>query len=359
MTGVKKVLMVGGGVGGMCSAICLARGGIDVDVVEINREWNTLGAGLTLNGATLRAFDRVGVLSRIVAEGATMPVDPGASSSAIGPDVGGILRPVLHRILADATAAAGIAVRTGVTFETIDQEERSVAVTFTDGGRGRYDLVVGADGLSSKMRQLIFPDAIKPQFTGQGCWRAVFARPPGYRGGVFGAYRTAGLKPVSQDQMYLFLLQAVPDNRWMPPEKWLELLGGLLAGYTEERLVEAARGLGPSSLINYRPLEKLMLPPPWHKGRVLLIGDAAHSTTPHMAYGAGLAVEDAVVLSEVLRLDCSLSEALDIFVERRFERCKAVVDGSVAIGQFQLSPGPLSQLIDIMEGVAAAIRRPL
>jgi 2-polyprenyl-6-methoxyphenol hydroxylase-like FAD-dependent oxidoreductase len=92
---------------------------------------------------------------------------------------------------------------------------------------------------------------------------------------------------------------------------------------------------------------------------VLLIGDAAHSTTPHMAYGAGLAVEDAVVLSEVLRLDCSLSEALDIFVERRFERCKAVVDGSVAIGQFQLSPGPLSQLIDIMEGVAAAIRRPL
>lgn len=359
MRTVGKVLVVGGGVGGMCAAICLARNGIEVDLVEIKHDWNMLGAGLTFNGATLQSFDRVGVLDRIITEGVTQPSDPGAASAFIGPLSGGILRPVLHRILEDAIDAVGVNARTGVTFSVLDPSSAAVDVTFTDGRSGRYDLVVGADGLSSALRQMIFPAAPKPAFTGQGCWRAVFKRPPGYVGQVFGPLRTAGLRPVSEDEMYLFLLQAVPDNRRMPPEQWVELLSELMGEYSDEPLVAARRTLGPSSLINYRPLEKLLLPPPWHRGRVVLIGDAVHATTPHMAYGAGLAVEDTVVLGELLSEGRPIDDTLNRFAERRFERCRTVVDGSAAIGQFQLNPGPPEHLFATMQSIAEAIRQPI
>jgi 2-polyprenyl-6-methoxyphenol hydroxylase-like FAD-dependent oxidoreductase len=356
---VGKVLVVGGGVGGMCAAICLARYGVDVELAEINQDWNMLGAGLTFNGATLRSFERVGVLDGIMAEGCTLPSDPNAASSFIGAMSGGILRPVLHRLLEEAIVAAGVKTSTGVTWASIEQSSDAVDVVFIDGRRGRYDLVIGADGLSSTTRQKIFPDAPKPKFTGQGCWRAVFKRPAGYDGQVFGTLRTAGLRPVSADEMYLFLLQAVPDNRRMPPERWLELLSELMGQYTEEALVAARRTLGPSSLINYRPLETLMLPPPWHVGRVVLIGDAVHATTPHMAYGAGLAVEDAIVLADELQEKRPVGETLDRFVARRFERSRIVVEGSVAIGQFQLNQASQEQFTRIMQGVAEVIRQPI
>jgi 2-polyprenyl-6-methoxyphenol hydroxylase-like FAD-dependent oxidoreductase len=104
MRHVERVLVVRGG--GMCVAICLARQGIAVDLVEVRRDRNMRGAGLTLNGASPAAFCRVGV--RIAAEGALRKPHPGSVS--IGPQSGGILRPVLHRILAEAMEARGVAV---------------------------------------------------------------------------------------------------------------------------------------------------------------------------------------------------------------------------------------------------------
>ena len=104
----------------------------------------------------------------------------------------------------------------------------------------------------------------------------------------------AGITPVSQDEMYLFLLQHVPDNPRMPEERWPELLAEQLRGFGGA-LGAVRDGLGASSRINYRPLEVLLLPPPWHRGRAMLIGDAAHATTPHLASGAALALEDALV----------------------------------------------------------------
>jgi len=100
--------------------------------------------------------------------------------------------------------------------------------------------------------------------------------------------------------MYLYLLQHVPNNRWMPPEQWPALLAAELSEFGG-LIGEVREGLGPSSRINYRPLESLLLKSPWYRGRVLLIGDAAHATTPHVGYGAGLAVEDGIVLTELLQ----------------------------------------------------------
>lgn len=180
MTPVKKVLIVGGGVGGMSLAICLARQQRAVELIDLDPDWRAVGAGLSLNNASLRAFDRVGVLGEIRKHGdihaglklhdiAGRPVPiPAPAGGGLAGESGGILRPVLHKILADATRASGIAVELGVTVATLTQDAEGVDVILSNGHSGRYDLVIGGDGLRSTIRDLIFPDAPKPHFTGQG-----------------------------------------------------------------------------------------------------------------------------------------------------------------------------------------------
>ena len=100
-----------------------------------------------------------------------------------------------------------------------------------------------------------------------------------------------------------------------------------------------------SNLMRQTPIaaiETILLPPPWHRGRILLIGDAAHTTTPHHAQGAAMAVEDAVVLSELLAKDTELDGLLDQFMERRWTRCKLVVEASIQVGDWELRPTPTS-----------------
>jgi 2-polyprenyl-6-methoxyphenol hydroxylase-like FAD-dependent oxidoreductase len=216
-----------------------------------------------------------------------------------------------------------------------------VSATLTDASECAADLVVGADGIHSSVRALLFPDAPVPALTGQGCWRAVLPRPREIEGAqVFVGAVKAGIVPVSRDEMYLFLLQNVPDNPRMPEERFPELLAAQLIGFGGA-LGAVRDGLSPESRINYRPLEKLLLLQPWHRGRAILIGDAAHATTPHLASGAGLAVEDALVLADQLASDLPPEDALAAFTARRYARCRMVVENSVRLGvmEMRLAPG--------------------
>src|SRR5581483_12339243 len=269
-------------------------------------------------------------------------------------------RPVLHSILASATHSAGVRVRLGVAVASLHDEASAVLVRTTDNREQRYELVVGADGLHSQTRELVFPEAPKPRFTGQGCWRAVFPRPHGLDcvQMYMDTHHKAGLNPVSPDEMYMFLLEHVPDNRRMPEARWPELLA--------ERLVpfggiwrELRASLGTQSHINYRPLEALLVPAPWYRGRLVLIGDAAHATTPHAAYGCGLAVEDAIVLAEELERESSLEVALSRFMQRRFERCRAVVEGSARLGELEMTHASLAEHQAASAALGRAIAQPI
>jgi 2-polyprenyl-6-methoxyphenol hydroxylase-like FAD-dependent oxidoreductase len=359
----------------MSLAISLRRLNVHVDLVERDPEWRALGAGLSLNGATLKAFKSIDavIFERLLAAGHTHSgvalytpagmlitrMSPPSDGSGV-PLGGGILRPVLHQILSDATRTSGARVRLGVTLESLTQHGDSVRVTCSDGEEGSYDLLIGADGLHSQLRGMIFPAAPPPRFTGQGCWRAVFPRPAEIDcvSIYMDSYHKAGLNPVSQDQMYLFLLETVADHRRMPEEQWPRLLAERLQPFGGH-LAALRATLDERSSINYRPLESILLPSPWYQGRVLLIGDAAHATTPHSAYGCGLAVEDAAVLGELIGQRIPLQKVLETFMERRFLRCKAVVEGSVRLGELEIARASMAEHQAVSAEIAKAIAEPI
>ncbi|MES2861796.1 MAG: FAD-dependent oxidoreductase [Pseudomonadota bacterium] len=367
---VEKVLVVGGGIGGMSAALAMAKNGVTVTLIDADPAWRVYGAGITITGMSLRAFDELGVLDEIRARGfvhtgmrpmrfdgeripGPPPAPPGAPPIMCG---GGIMRPVLHDILSTRVRAAGIEVRLGVTVETLTQDDDGVDVVFSDGVTERFDLIVGADGIYSKTRLMIFPDAPKPEFTDQGCWRIVAERPPEVdRAEIyFGGPLKVGMSPISQDQMYVFLLEHVPGNPWFAPETHVEHLKELLAPFGGN-LTAVRENLGEHSQIVYRPLEWLLLPDPWYKGRVVLIGDAAHATTPHMASGAGVAVEDGLVLAQELAKTDDVATALRGFMDRRFERAKLVVETSVQQGRNEIAGTERQQQTNILAVASKAL----
>jgi 2-polyprenyl-6-methoxyphenol hydroxylase-like FAD-dependent oxidoreductase len=373
---VQNVLIIGGGFSGMSAAIELRKRGVAVDLAEIDPGWSSYGAGISLGGATLRAFGNLGILEEFLKQGsATDGVDfysPAGQHLArlptprlAGPDVpggGGIMRPVLAKILATATRAAGVHVRLGCTFTSMAQDADGVDVSFTDGLSSRYELVIGADGLYSKVREALMPDSPKPRFTHQAVWRAVLPRPPEVHRPTMwiGMPKIkVGVSPVSSSEMYMFVTEDRPTNDFIEPALFPKLLADLLAGFPAPLLREIRSGIGKQSQIVYRPLEGLLVPQPWYRGRVLLIGDAVHATTPHLASGACIGIEDAIVVADELGRARTLGAALAAFQLRRWERCRMVVENSSRIGELEISGGDKGEQQRILGASIAALAAPI
>jgi 2-polyprenyl-6-methoxyphenol hydroxylase-like FAD-dependent oxidoreductase len=372
---VNKVLIIGGGFSGMSAAIELRKRGVEVEIAEIDPGWRSYGAGISLGGATLRAFGTLGILDEFMRRGAafdgvdfnladgthvaTLPT-PRVAGADI-PGGGSIMRPTLAAILAEATRASGAKVRLGCTFTAIAQDEEGVDVAFTDGSTGRYDLVIGADGLYSKVRETVFPDAPKPQYSGQGVWRAVLPRPPEVERGAMwlGPKIKAGVSPVSADQMYLYVTEDRVENTFIEPARFLPMLKELLAPFRTPVLQGVRERLDASSQIIYRPLEGLLLRRPWNKGRVVLIGDTVHATTPHLASGACIGIEDALVLADELEQADDVAQALHAFQKRRWERCRMVVENSGRLGEIEITGGDKQEHSHIMRESLMALASPI
>jgi 2-polyprenyl-6-methoxyphenol hydroxylase-like FAD-dependent oxidoreductase len=351
---IGKALVVGGGVGGMSAALALARRGVEVELADADPHWRSYGAGISVTGLSLRAFDDLGILEEVREKGfvgagirlrgidgdVIMESPPVAEDAPPIARSGGIMRPVLHEIMSSRVRAAGIRVTLGAEIARLSQDGASVTAMFPDGRNESYDLAVAADGIFSKIRAALFPHASSPRFTGQGCWRIIADRPAEVdRAEMWlGGPVKLGFNPVSPDKMYAFILEHVPDNPWYEPEEQLDHVAGLLEPYGGY-VAHIRAALGPDSLVNYRPLEWVMLPAPWNQGRIVLIGDAVHATTPHMASGAGMAVEDGLVLAEELANHDDIEQALTAFTERRFERARMVVENSVRIGEIEMAGG--------------------
>ena len=236
--------------------------------------------------------------------------------------------------------------RIGVIASEFDQAVDEVKVSFSDGTTGNYDLVIGAYGIYSDTRRQLFGDNAGLTYTGQMSWRVVAPRPAGMDVAhfFFGHQNIGGIIPCSDDEVYAFVLNPDPDPKRVPDEEKGAVLRGLLKDFGGT-LGEIREGIGPQSSIVQRPFEYAFQPRPWHQGRIVLIGDAAHATTPHLASGAGMAVEDALVLADELQKHAwNVPTALEAFTERRHDRCKFIVDESTAISKRQLEGAPPDEI---------------
>ncbi|WP_374528653.1 FAD-dependent monooxygenase [Novosphingobium sp.] len=378
MTGEKiesiaTALVVGGGIGGMAAAIALAERGVAASLIDLDPDWRVYGAGITITGPTLRAYRDLGLIDQIKQQGAVTSasrvrlfdgtvlrvLDEPAIEEGV-PGTGGIMRPVLHEIMQQRVRELGIPVRLGLTVSALETVGAGVDVRFSDDTNGHYDLVIGADSVFSSVREIAFPHMGPAVPTGQGCWRISMKKPPELDMGefYFGHENPAGITICGPDSIYMFMLTAhQPREKHMDQAELYATLKQLLApfggnaGWIRDNMTM-------DDWINYRPLAAVLQPRPWYNGRVVLLGDAVHATTPHLASGAGMAVESAIVLAQELARADSVNAALIAYQERRFDRCRDVVETSVSIGKLQLEHARPDQIASLMEGALARLNLP-
>ncbi|WP_176596212.1 MULTISPECIES: FAD-dependent monooxygenase [Sphingobium] len=351
MGAIAKALVIGGGIGGLVAARALRQQGIAVDLIEREAAWTVYGVGIIQPNNALRALDRIGLAQRCLEQGGAFDnwrihdaaghvlADPPGHNEAAPhlPPNNGITRPKLHDILIAGAREAGAGIRMGTVATALHDDGEGVDVTFSDGETRRYDLVIGYDGVFSETRRLLFGETWQPRFNGQGVWRYNFERTADVDTGMvfFGPDTKVGLVPMSPTRMYMFIVTAEADNRWYDGPSAAEEMRSRLRGYSGpvERLSHLITD--PAGVV-YRPMMNVLVKQAWHKGRILIAGDAAHSTTPHLAQGAAMAIEDAVLLAELLGGSAPLDEALDGFMRRRFDRVKYVVDTCDQLAAWEL-----------------------
>jgi 2-polyprenyl-6-methoxyphenol hydroxylase-like FAD-dependent oxidoreductase len=354
MPAVNTALVVGAGVAGTATAILLAEAGVQVEVVEVNPEPSALGSGITLQGNALRVLRRLGVWGQVERNGYAFDSlglrapDPAGTLVAELPDVKtggpdlpatlGMPRPVLARILVERALAVGAKLRFGTTFTQLAQDDAGVDVTFADASAGRYDLVVGADGLRSWTRRALGIN-LETKSVGLGIWRAFGPRPASvtrtdlYYGG---ASYIAGYCPTGDDSLYAYIVEDAQNHSTLTAQEKLGVMRELSLAYhgpwddIRENLTDPVR-------VHYTWFETHLLDAPWNRGRVILIGDAAHACPPTIAQGAAQALEDAAVLAELVVTRDALDQSLwDAFHERRVSRARTVVDASNQLARWQL-----------------------
>ena len=348
-----RILIIGAGIGGLTAAIALGKRGFNTEMIEKDPNWTVYGVGIIQQSNVVRAMHALGILEDYLDAGFGFDqVDvysPAGDHLASVPSLKlvqeypanvGISRRALQKVLGDRAKQAGTVIRLGVTAVAISDRDDRVEVQFSDGSQGEYDIVIGADGMYSATRTQLFADAPVPQFTGQGVWRYNFPRREDITSlHVYAGPIGMGFVPISKDLMYLYMTTPEPGNPHYDRNDLAAVMRGKLDG-APPAVAAYAKQITDNDAVVYRPLEWIFVEDAWYKGRVVLLGDAVHATTPHLGQGAGMAIEDAMVLAEELANQTDLQPAFQAYRQRRFERCRYIVEKSREIGESQLGLRP-------------------
>ena len=334
MPGRPRVLVAGAGIAGFTLAASLERFGITPVVVEIEKASLARGLALMLTSNVALALRRVGldravtdrgmVLERIIhADPSGNPVeaihDLGPANERYAPNLG-ITRDGLMSGLSGALRAQ---IRYSTTITSVDGTMEEPEVTFSDGTHAVFDLVVGADGIRSVVRTLIYPH-LEPAYRSFCAWRTVMESPdydPVFRlSSTTGC--TLGSFPVGPKLIYAFLLAYCAEVPVLSRDGHLTRLKELAAIFAGNVSPLIERQQDPARVVFVPVLE--VGTPSYYRGRMLLIGDAAHAFSPLLAQGAAMAIEDAVALAELLGESGDIDQVLRAYEARRRPRVETI-----------------------------------
>ena len=320
-----RILIVGGGIAGLAVARTLARAGFAAEVVEREPTWDGAGTGIYLPGNASRALRGLGLHQAVLERGIVVArqrvsdhrgrllveVDLAELWDGVGPCLA-LHRADLHAVLLDG--ARDVPIRMGVEVSRLREQDGTVTAELGDGTAGEYDLVIGADGIRSAVRRLAFGDDAAAEPVGQVGWRFITDCPPAITTwSVMLGHRTAFLMiPIGKGRMYCYC-DVVSSSSTEQHE-----LGQLFSGFAAP-VSEIVDSVAERGVVHRAAIEEVALDS-WVRGRVLLIGDAAHATSPNMAEGAAMALEDALVLAECLQRSDVVPAALSAFEARRRPR---------------------------------------
>jgi 2-polyprenyl-6-methoxyphenol hydroxylase-like FAD-dependent oxidoreductase len=351
----KRVIVLGGGIGGLCTAINLRQIGVDVVVYEQAEVLSQVGAGLTIWANAIKVLRKLGLADAVIRAGSKIErgqirtaggrilslSEPGEFERLFGEPTVAIHRADLHEILLSALPA-GI-VRLGAKCTGFEQEAESVSVRFADGHTDRSDLVVGADGIHSATRRQLFPE-VRLRYSGYTAWRGVVTTRDEVALGVtsesWGCGSRFGIVRVDKERVYWFATANAPAGISLTAAERKSFLRQKFRGWHHpiELLLEST----PAEEILHNDIYDLKPMKNWSKGRVVLLGDAAHPTTPNMGQGACMAIESSLVLTRSLLQEGDLPRALHLYETERMPRTAWITDQSWKIGRIGQLENPLT-----------------
>ena len=323
-----RVVIAGAGIGGLAAAIAFRRAGHETVVLERAPRLEAVGAGITLFGNATRALGLLGVRDAIAARGA--PAQRSAIMTADGAELSELPADLLdgavavHRAdLQAALAAEAGEVRLAAEVTSVEQDRHGVTARTSDGAVEHGDLLVGADGLQSRVRDAVAE--ARPRYAGYTAWRGIspVAIEPGRLTESWGVGERFGLVDIGRDRTYWFATKnAVEGEPEEPGGRRAEILRRF-GGWHEpiDTVVKAAEDdvVLRNDVYYLPPLER------WSNGRVVLLGDAAHATTPGVGQGAAMAIEDAVVLVQSVAGGRDLGAAFAAYETLRRRRTQNVL----------------------------------
>lgn len=338
----NKVLVVGGGIGGLVLARAAAQRGFAVDLIERAPTLRAVGAGISLGANAMRALASLGVGEAVAARGHALGVAAISDAdgralartdlTALAAKFGAAYafhRGALHEGL--AAGLRGVEVRCEVSLTELVQDGEVIAAT-TDGQRRRYHAVIGADGLRSTVRGLVFGAQV-PRYAGYTCWRWTGHVPGGLREAVemWGRGLRVGLVPLGDEQVYAFFVANAPAGTPADPlQAGVRVVRGKFSRFGGD-VPRVLAAIGDDEKLLHHDIEEVVQRP-WCRGAVGLLGDAAHAMTPNFGQGAAMAIEDAVVLARELAAHDDAAAALRAYEQRRRPRVDALQSGARRFG---------------------------
>ena len=338
-----KILIVGGGIGGLTLGRALRPLGHEIHIVERASAFKPVGAGIVLAANAMRIMESFGLQDELLARGRTVGVgyittatgrvlsraDIGALRDRHGPAVA-IHRGALHEVLVNANSENRLL--TGTEPESIEADESGLRVRLSNGEESRYDVVVGADGIRSYVRDALFPRVV-PRYSGYTCWRFMLDSDLGIDATyeMWGRGRRFGIVPVGDSKLYCFSTlnapEADPKFAHLSLDEYREVFSDF-RGHVPDIL----DALEDASQLIHGDLSQVYVPA-WQSGRSVLLGDAAHAMTPNLGQGACMAIEDAAVLAEELGRSAEPAEAFAGYETRRRKRVDAIQRQSWNVGR--------------------------